>query len=187
MLVDCASDAAKLGMVLIAARPASSCIDWTPSGVGSLSPREREVAELVTQGLTNREIAARLYLSERRAQNHVQHILTKLDLANRSQIAVWVTAKTMMSTRWSLRPDRSRGTTPSPLRGSFYVAKSVEGYSNVQPQELTSRTMVPRPVSMWVVQGMQGSKLRMARRTSMPLTWSSGTLSSSGVSTMASS
>ncbi len=56
-----------------------------------LTPREREVAELVAQGLTNRQIAAQLYLSERTAQNHVQHILTKLDLPNRSQIAVWIT------------------------------------------------------------------------------------------------
>ena len=58
-----------------------------------LTPREREVAELVAQGLTNRMIAARLYLSERTAQNHVQHILTKLDLSNRSQIAVWITSR----------------------------------------------------------------------------------------------
>jgi DNA-binding CsgD family transcriptional regulator/tetratricopeptide (TPR) repeat protein len=56
---------------------------------GPLSPREREVAELVALGLTNRGIAARLYISERTAQNHVQHILTKLALTNRSQIAVW--------------------------------------------------------------------------------------------------
>ncbi len=56
-----------------------------------LTPREREVAVLVGEGLTNRQIAARLYLSERTAQNHVQHILTKLDLPNRGQIAVWVT------------------------------------------------------------------------------------------------
>ncbi|MDQ4010097.1 MAG: LuxR family transcriptional regulator [Actinomycetota bacterium] len=60
---------------------------------GPLTPREREVAELVAHGLTNREIAARLYLSERTAQNHVQHILTKLDLSNRSQIAVWITSR----------------------------------------------------------------------------------------------
>ncbi|MBB3084062.1 ATP-binding protein [Geodermatophilus sabuli] len=59
-----------------------------------LTPREREVAVLVGEGLTNRQIAARLYLSERTAQNHVQHILTKLDLPNRSQIAVWVTTRT---------------------------------------------------------------------------------------------
>ena len=46
------------------------------------------MAALVAQGLTNRQIAAELHLSERTAQNHVQHILTKLDLENRSQIAV---------------------------------------------------------------------------------------------------
>ena len=45
------------------------------------------------QGLTNREIARRLVLSERTAQNHVQHILTKLGLANRSQVAVWVNSR----------------------------------------------------------------------------------------------
>jgi DNA-binding NarL/FixJ family response regulator len=53
------------------------------------------VAELVAQGLTNREIASRLFLSERTAQNHVQHILDKLGLPNRSQIAVWVTSRRM--------------------------------------------------------------------------------------------
>ena len=43
--------------------------------------------------MTNREIARRLVLSERTAQNHVQHILTKLGLANRSQVAVWVNSR----------------------------------------------------------------------------------------------
>jgi DNA-binding NarL/FixJ family response regulator len=54
-----------------------------------LSPREVEVARLVAEGLTNRQIAARLVISERTAQNHVQHILTKLGFATRSQIAAW--------------------------------------------------------------------------------------------------
>jgi DNA-binding CsgD family transcriptional regulator len=57
-----------------------------PSG---LSPREAEVARLVAEGLTNRQIAARLIISERTAQNHVQHILTKLGFTTRSQIAAW--------------------------------------------------------------------------------------------------
>ncbi len=47
-----------------------------PAGPPPLSPRELEVARLVGQGLTNRQIAAALYVSERTAQNHVQHILT---------------------------------------------------------------------------------------------------------------
>jgi DNA-binding NarL/FixJ family response regulator len=58
-----------------------------------LSPREAEVAALVAEGLTNRQIAERLVLSERTAQNHVQHILTKLGFANRSQIASWTTRR----------------------------------------------------------------------------------------------
>ena len=64
-----------------------------------LTRREREIAELVAQGLTNRDIAAQLYLSERTAQNHVQHILTKLGVTNRSRIAVWVTNEQMTRPR----------------------------------------------------------------------------------------
>ena len=60
-----------------------------------LTRREREIAELVAKGLTNRDIAARLYLSERTAQNHVQHILTKLGVSNRSRIVVWMTDERM--------------------------------------------------------------------------------------------
>ena len=55
----------------------------------TLSPRELEVANLIAEGLTNRQIAERLVISERTAQNHVQHILTKLGFATRSQIAAW--------------------------------------------------------------------------------------------------
>jgi DNA-binding NarL/FixJ family response regulator len=44
---------------------------------------------LVADGLTNKQIAARLFISERTAQNHVQHILRRLGYTNRSQIAVW--------------------------------------------------------------------------------------------------
>ncbi|WP_241840062.1 AAA family ATPase [Frankia sp. CcI49] len=56
----------------------------------TLSPREMQVAQLVAEGLTNRQIAGRLVISERTAQNHVQHILTKLGFRARSQIAAWV-------------------------------------------------------------------------------------------------
>jgi len=58
-----------------------------------LSPRETEVARLVATGSSNRDIAAHLVISDRTAQNHVQHILTKLGFTRRSQIAAWVTAK----------------------------------------------------------------------------------------------
>jgi DNA-binding NarL/FixJ family response regulator len=54
-----------------------------------LSSREAEVARLVAEGLSNRQIAERLFISERTAENHVRHILTKLGFATRSQIAAW--------------------------------------------------------------------------------------------------
>ncbi len=54
-----------------------------------LSPREQEVVRLVAQDLTNREIAERLVITERTAANHIEHILTKLGLRSRLQIALW--------------------------------------------------------------------------------------------------
>jgi predicted ATPase/DNA-binding CsgD family transcriptional regulator len=57
---------------------------------GPLSAREEQVAELVAQGLTNKEIAARLVISRRTAESHVVHILDKLGFSTRSQIASWV-------------------------------------------------------------------------------------------------
>ena len=73
------------------AQPQEGAPALRPDALEVLTEREREIAALVALGLSNQDIAARLYLSERTAQNHVQHILTKLDLANRSQITAWVT------------------------------------------------------------------------------------------------
>jgi len=52
--------------------------------------RELEVARLVADGLTNKEIAAHLGIAERTAETHVQRIVTKLDLRSRSQLAAWM-------------------------------------------------------------------------------------------------
>jgi predicted ATPase/DNA-binding CsgD family transcriptional regulator len=59
------------------------------SGVKPLTRREREVSALVTQGMTNRQIAATLSLSPRTADRHVENIMTKLGLHRRAQIAAW--------------------------------------------------------------------------------------------------
>jgi DNA-binding CsgD family transcriptional regulator len=59
----------------------------TPSG---LTGREEEVGRLVAEGLTNGEIAARLFISTKTASVHVSNILRKLDLANRAELAAWV-------------------------------------------------------------------------------------------------
>ena len=50
------------------------------------------MATLIAQGLTNREIAEALAISERTAGNHVQHILNKLGFSSRARIAVWAVA-----------------------------------------------------------------------------------------------
>ena len=52
--------------------------------------RERQVADLIAEGLTNKEIAARLVISPRTAQGHVEHLLSKLGFTSRAQIAAWV-------------------------------------------------------------------------------------------------
>jgi predicted ATPase/DNA-binding CsgD family transcriptional regulator len=57
-----------------------------------LTARERQVAALVAEGLSNRDIAARLVISARTAETHVQHIMVKLGLAARAQIAAWSAA-----------------------------------------------------------------------------------------------
>ncbi|WP_185075415.1 ATP-binding protein [Nonomuraea jabiensis] len=55
-----------------------------------LTRREKEIAELVAQGMTNKEIAASLVIAQRTAEGHIEHILTKLGFSSRAQIAVWV-------------------------------------------------------------------------------------------------
>jgi DNA-binding CsgD family transcriptional regulator len=59
-----------------------------PSGV--LTDREREVADLVADGLSNGEIAKRLYLSPKTASVHVSNILRKLGMSSRAEVAAWV-------------------------------------------------------------------------------------------------
>lgn len=56
----------------------------------SLTRREKEVAELVAEGLGNREIAERLYLSKRTVDSHLEHIFTKLGFTSRTQVVGWV-------------------------------------------------------------------------------------------------
>jgi len=54
-----------------------------------LTVRQQEVAELVARGLTNREIAERLFIEERSAEGHVERIRDRLGFRSRSQIAAW--------------------------------------------------------------------------------------------------
>ncbi|MCK7624335.1 response regulator transcription factor [Streptomyces sp. RS10V-4] len=59
--------------------------------LAGLSPREREILELIGEGLTNRQIGARLYLSEKTIKNHISRMLAKLGVERRIQAAVLAT------------------------------------------------------------------------------------------------
>ena len=66
------------------------------------------MARLVGQGLTNKQIGQNLYVSERTAENHVQHILTKLGLRNRSQIAAWASRESERAAEPSMSTQADR-------------------------------------------------------------------------------
>jgi DNA-binding CsgD family transcriptional regulator len=57
------------------------------TGWDSLTPAELRVVELVSQGLTNRQIAEQLYLSPYTVGTHLKHVFTKLDLSSRAELA----------------------------------------------------------------------------------------------------
>jgi predicted ATPase/DNA-binding SARP family transcriptional activator/DNA-binding CsgD family transcriptional regulator len=63
----------------------------------ALTSREEEVAARVGQGLSNRQIASELFLSERTIENHVSKILRKLGLASRAQVAAWATERRLLA------------------------------------------------------------------------------------------
>jgi DNA-binding CsgD family transcriptional regulator len=57
--------------------------------VGPLSKREREVVAMVASGMTNRQIAERLFIAERTAEGHVERIRNKLGFRSRTEVATW--------------------------------------------------------------------------------------------------
>ncbi len=69
----------------------------------ALSDREQEVLALIADGLSNREIGARLYLAEKTVKNHVSRLLAKLQMQRRTQVAVFGAA---MRDQGELRPQR---------------------------------------------------------------------------------
>jgi DNA-binding NarL/FixJ family response regulator len=69
-----------------------------------LTPRERQVVELVAAGRTNQQIATRLGVSERTARTHVSNILTKLGLTSRTQIAMWAVESGVLGPTLPARP-----------------------------------------------------------------------------------
>ena len=57
---------------------------------GPLTRREHQIAELIAEGMANKDIAAHLVISRRTAESHVEHILAKLGLTTRTQVTGWI-------------------------------------------------------------------------------------------------
>ncbi len=88
MLEAAARGAAELGMEPLH-RAAAGALATLQGGRSPLTDRELEVAALLAEGLTNKEVATRLRLSVRTAENHVLNVMNKLGLDNRAQVAAW--------------------------------------------------------------------------------------------------
>jgi DNA-binding NarL/FixJ family response regulator len=87
---------AALGLALGATVHAATA---APAGTdaGLLGKREADVARLVADGLSNKQIGARLFISERTVDSHVRSILNKLGVNSRAQIAAWMASSNQLS------------------------------------------------------------------------------------------
>ena len=87
-----------------------------------LSPREREVAKLVAEGLSNREVGERLFIAERTAEGHLEQIRNKLGFHSRAQVAAWAVANGLIPGKAG--PAMREPTAPAPATSVPAVAAS---------------------------------------------------------------
>ena len=82
------SRGAAIGLAL--GEPAAEATAAGGTGASPLGRREAEVARLVADGLSNKQIGSRLLISEHTVDSHIRNILSKLGFGSRAQIAAWV-------------------------------------------------------------------------------------------------
>jgi DNA-binding NarL/FixJ family response regulator len=92
LAAEAAGEFRRLAMPARASAAAAVAADITARrlSISPLSAREEQVASLVAEALSNRQIADRLVLSERTVETHVHSILAKLNFSTRTEIATWV-------------------------------------------------------------------------------------------------
>jgi DNA-binding CsgD family transcriptional regulator/sugar lactone lactonase YvrE len=117
-----------------------------------LSRREREVALLVAEGLTNREIAARLFISERTAEGHVEQIRNKLGVRSRAEVAVWVARGGDEGRRAAAGLGEAP---PRSSRGNEAEHLSAAGVAAISPE--TARTRRSTARWLWVGGGVMAT------------------------------
>ena len=83
------STAEAIGLATSGPRPVAQGTRETTGFPTLLTPREREVAALIAEGLSNRQIGERMLITRRTAAAHVEHILDKLALTSRTQVGIW--------------------------------------------------------------------------------------------------
>jgi non-specific serine/threonine protein kinase len=72
------------------APPVAATATAAAAAVAVLTKREREIAALVARGMTNKDIATQLVISQRTAESHIEHIMIKCGFTSRTQIAAWL-------------------------------------------------------------------------------------------------
>jgi predicted ATPase/DNA-binding CsgD family transcriptional regulator len=88
-------------------QPAASQVSTNGQAASLLTQREQEVAALIGRGLTNRQIAEALVITEGTAANHVAHILNKLGYSSRARVAVWAAEQGLLADRTEIKGQRT--------------------------------------------------------------------------------
>jgi DNA-binding NarL/FixJ family response regulator len=86
---DLRANFARESAALVPPPPVATAARAAKERFGGLTAREREVARLISRGLSNRAIAEQLVLGERTIESYVGNILSKLNFSSRAQIAAW--------------------------------------------------------------------------------------------------